>query len=141
MTTMGIGEPMISFISPSTSVCVRPISFYKYPTLSLFSLPTSLHPPPSLSLSMSFILLTSHSSLLAASSRMWQHVKLSDVSLGTLPRYSLVVDEDVKKPNKQTSNQKHLLCTPNPTPSLSLIEVMSVSLPTPTVHLSLFFSQ
>ena len=33
----------------------------------------------------------------------WQHVKLSYVSLGTRPRYSLVVDEDVKKPNKQTN--------------------------------------
>ena len=33
---------------------------------------------------------------------MWQHVKLSDVSLGTRPRYSLVVDEDDKKPNKET---------------------------------------
>ena len=30
-----------------------------------------------------------------------QHVKLSDVILGTRPRYSLVVDKDVKKPNKQ----------------------------------------
>ena len=29
---------------------------------------------------------------------MWQHVKLSDANLGTCPRYSLVVDEDVKKP-------------------------------------------
>ena len=27
---------------------------------------------------------------------------MSDVSLGASPRYSLVVDEDVKKPNKQT---------------------------------------
>ena len=35
---------------------------------------------------------------LLALSRVWQHVKLSDVSLGTLPRYSLVVDEDIKKP-------------------------------------------
>ena len=35
-------------------------------------------------------------------SRVWQYVKLSDVSLGTRPRHSLVVDEDVKKPNKQT---------------------------------------
>ena len=34
-------------------------------------------------------------------SGVWQHVKLSDVSLGTCRRYSLVVDEDVKKPNKQ----------------------------------------
>ena len=34
---------------------------------------------------------------LPALSRVWQHVKLSDVSLGTRPRYSLVVDE-----NKQT---------------------------------------
>ena len=36
---------------------------------------------------------------------MWQHVKLSDVSLGACLRYSLVVDEDVKKPNKP--NQTH----------------------------------
>ena len=34
-----------------------------------------------------------------ALSRVWQHVKLSDVSLETCPRYSLVVDEDFKKPN------------------------------------------
>ena len=30
----------------------------------------------------------------------WQHVKMSDVSLGTPPRYSLVVDEDVKRTNQ-----------------------------------------
>ena len=34
---------------------------------------------------------------------MWQHVKLSDVSLETRPLYSLVVDQDVKKPTKQTN--------------------------------------
>ena len=39
-------------------------------------------------------------------SRVWQHVKLSDFSLWTRPRYSLVVDEDVKKPNKQTRTSK-----------------------------------
>ena len=39
--------------------------------------------------------------MIPALSRVWKHVKLSDVSLGTRPRYSLVVDEDVKKPNKQ----------------------------------------
>ena len=33
---------------------------------------------------------------------MWQHVKLSDVSLVTRLRYSLVIDEDVKKQNKET---------------------------------------
>ena len=32
--------------------------------------------------------------------RLWQHVKLSDVSLVTYPGYSIVVDEDV---NKQTN--------------------------------------
>ena len=37
---------------------------------------------------------------LPALSRVWKHVKLSDVSLGTRPRYSQVVVEDVKKPNK-----------------------------------------
>ena len=35
---------------------------------------------------------------------MWQHVKLSDGSLGTRPRYILVVDEDVKKPTNQKNN-------------------------------------
>ena len=30
---------------------------------------------------------------------------MSDVSLGTRPRYSLVVDEDVKKPTNQPTNQ------------------------------------
>ena len=37
---------------------------------------------------------------------MGQHVKLSDVSLGTRLRYSLVADEDVKKPNKQESIER-----------------------------------
>ena len=32
-----------------------------------------------------------------------QHFKLSDFSLGTRPRYSLVVDDDVKKRNNQTN--------------------------------------
>ena len=38
---------------------------------------------------------------LPALSRVWQHIIFSDVSLGTRPRYGLVVDEDVKKTNKQ----------------------------------------
>ena len=38
-----------------------------------------------------------------ALSRVWQHIKLSDASHITLPGYSLVVDEDVKKRNKQTN--------------------------------------
>ena len=33
----------------------------------------------------------------------WQHIKLSDNSLGTRLRYSLIVVKDVKKPNKQTN--------------------------------------
>ena len=37
----------------------------------------------------------------------WQHVKLSDVSLGTHLGYSLVIDEDVKKPTKQTNIGDH----------------------------------
>ena len=32
---------------------------------------------------------------LPALSHVWQHVKFSDVSLGTRPRYNLVTDEDV----------------------------------------------
>ena len=40
---------------------------------------------------------------LPAFSGVWQHVKFSDVSLGTRPRYSLVVYEDAKKLTKQTS--------------------------------------
>ena len=43
--------------------------------------------------------------MVSSLSRVWQHVKLPDVSLGICPRYSLVVDEDIKKPtNKQTSS-------------------------------------
>ena len=41
--------------------------------------------------------------------RAWQHVKFSDVSLGTRLRYSLVVDEDVKKPTKQTLVTIHVV--------------------------------
>ena len=40
---------------------------------------------------------------LPALSRVWQHIKLSDFSLGTRPRDSLVVDEDIKKPNQPTN--------------------------------------
>ena len=32
---------------------------------------------------------------------MWQHIKLSDFSLGAHPRDSPIADEDVKKPNQQ----------------------------------------
>ena len=39
---------------------------------------------------------------LPALSRVWQHVKLSGVSLRTLPQCSLVFDEDIKKPTKQS---------------------------------------
>ena len=38
-------------------------------------------------------------------SRVWQQVKLSEVSLGTFLRYSPVADEDVKKPTNQPNNQ------------------------------------
>ena len=36
----------------------------------------------------------------------WQHEKLSDISLETRPRYSLIADEDVKKSNKQMYTRK-----------------------------------
>ena len=42
---------------------------------------------------------------LSTLSCVWQQVKLSDVSLGIRPQYSLVVDEDVKK-NKKTDKQE-----------------------------------
>ena len=45
-------------------------------------------------------------------SRVWQQVKLSDVSLGTRPRYSLTADEDVKKLNKHTHTQTKILIGP-----------------------------
>ena len=58
-------------------------------------------------------------------SRVSQLLKLSDVSLGTRLRYSLVVDEDVKKPNKQTykdtvltSLQQQRIFAPHKTSSL-----------------------
>ena len=55
-------------------------------------------------------------------SRVWQHVKkLSDVSLGTRPRYSLVADEDVKKPTKQAEPALNLL-------SRATVELLSLSL-------------
>ena len=37
-------------------------------------------------------------------SHVWQHVKMSDVNLGTRPQYSLVADEDVKKPTNQPTS-------------------------------------
>ena len=40
---------------------------------------------------------------LPALSHVWQHIKWQTLCLGARPRYSLVVDEDVKKPNKQTN--------------------------------------
>ena len=46
---------------------------------------------------------------LPALSRVWQPLKLSDVMNGTHPRHSLVVDEDVKKPNKETISSEILL--------------------------------
>ena len=42
-----------------------------------------------------------------ALSHVWQHVKLLDVSLGTRPRYSLVVEKDVNKPTNQTNLYFH----------------------------------
>ena len=52
---------------------------------------------------------------LPALSRVWlcQHVKLPDVRLGTRPRYSLVVDEDIKKPTNQT-NKRGIAVTTTP---------------------------
>ena len=38
-------------------------------------------------------------------SRVWQLVKLSEVCLGSRSRYSLVADEDVKKPTNQPNKQ------------------------------------
>ena len=79
-----------------------------------FSTNLSLSLPPT-SLSLSFLLFfsfcLSHSLTLPlffsfhdlpALSRVWQHVKFSDVSLKTRPRYSLMVNEDVKKRNKHS---------------------------------------
>ena len=44
--------------------------------------------------------------MIPALSLVWLHVKLSDVSLETRPRYSLVADEDVKKSNKTKQKKK-----------------------------------
>ena len=49
---------------------------------------------------------TSHD--LPTLSRVGQHIKLSDVSLGTRPQYSLVVDKNVKKPTNQTNKLRVL---------------------------------
>ena len=53
---------------------------------------------------------------LPALPRVWQHVKLSDISIVTRPRYSLVVDEDVKKPTNQPKKQNS-----SESPGISLI--------------------
>ena len=45
---------------------------------------------------------------LPALSRVWRYLKLSDDSLGTRPRYSLVVDEDVNK--KHLRGRSILIC-------------------------------
>ena len=42
---------------------------------------------------------------LPAPSRVWRHVKLSAVSLGTRPRYSLVLEENVMKPTNQPNKE------------------------------------
>ena len=49
------------------------------------------------------------SHVLPALSRVWKHVKLSDVSLGLRPRYNPAVNEDVKKPTNQTKQTVDLL--------------------------------
>ena len=42
---------------------------------------------------------------LLALSHVWQHVKLPDAMSWARPRYNIVVDEDVKKPNNQTNKK------------------------------------
>ena len=42
------------------------------------------------------MLLAETGCVLSTLSHVWQHVKLSDISLGTHPRYSLVADEEAK---------------------------------------------
>ena len=51
---------------------------------------------------------TNRSHDLPALSRVWQHVKLSDVGLRSRTRYSLIVDEDVLKPTNQPNKPNHL---------------------------------
>ena len=46
----------------------------------------------------------------SALSHVWQHVKLSDISLGIRPRYSLVVEEDVTKQTNQTRQVENSWC-------------------------------
>ena len=59
-------------------------------------------------------------------SRVWQRVKLSDVSLATRPQYSLVVDEDVKKRTNQPTNsiRFYLKLTRNDTPYSNVTEIV-----------------
>ena len=67
---------------------------------------------------------------LPALSRVWQHVKLSDVSLGTRPRYSLVADTDVKEPTKQTNKLwliEKISCVSHVVATPRLIERLSKS--------------
>ena len=57
-------------------------------------------------------------------SRVWQNVKLSDVSLGTRPRYSPVVDKDFKKPTNQT-NQPNVKGLIFPSPGCPVVARLS----------------
>ena len=71
-------------------------------------------PPPPHSIYLAFPLIQcDRGHGLPAPSRVWQYVKFPDVSLGTRPRYSQVVDEDVKKPTKQTNNVDEDVKKPN----------------------------
>ena len=49
---------------------------------------------------------------LIALSCVWQHVKLSDVSLGTCPRYSLVVDEESNQTKQSCLSTRNSLHKP-----------------------------
>ena len=66
-----------------------------------------------------------------ALSRVWQHLKLSDVSLGVRPQYSLVVDEDVKEPNKQTNK----LLRHAPSSGYAVLMLFKITLLLMSIHL------
>ena len=72
----------------------RPFFF----SLSISFFPFSIYLPLSLLLSVGFYVFVSV---------FLSFLPLSDISLGTRLRYSLVVDEDVKKPHKQTNKQTY----------------------------------
>ena len=64
-------------------------------------------PPPTGWVGVSIMWPSETEVMVSPLSRVWQHIKLSYVSLGTRQRYNLVVDHDAKKPTIRIAIWRH----------------------------------